>query len=98
MPIHHMIHAIRWNTSTRRSSGRASRSSSSDSCLPNCSTASIDSIELWQTWRRIGDLMDALIRQRPRVARLIIRELEALLDRLDRRAQLRATRMGDLTE
>jgi hypothetical protein len=32
------------------------------------------------------------------VARLIIRELEALLDRLDRRAQLRATRMGDLTE
>jgi len=82
MNIRQVLRAIRWSPSTRLSSRRGLRSSSSASCLPISSTDSIGSNELWHAWRGVVGQMERLIQHRPRMAQLVITELEALLHRL----------------
>jgi hypothetical protein len=73
----------RSTNSKSRSSPRASKSWTNGSSWANCSTGSTGSNELLRAWRRAADRMEQLIERRPRVARLVVGELEMLLDRLE---------------
>lgn len=69
--------------STSRSSRRGLKSSINGLSSASCSTDSIGSSELLQAWHQLTDRMERLIARRPRVAHLVVGELERLLNRLE---------------